>query len=66
VSDDVELPFHVKTGKGEIRVQLRPRTGKLADVPDPGAAGVVWHRLTPSEAEALRDELTAALNEIGG
>jgi hypothetical protein len=36
----------------------------MADVPDPGAAEVVWHRLTPSEATALRDELTAALNAL--
>ena len=35
--------------------------GELADVPDPREAGVVWHRLTPSEAAALRDALATAL-----
>jgi hypothetical protein len=64
VSDEEELPFQVRSGRGEVRIQMRPRTGELADVPDPGAAEVVWHRLTPAEARALRDELTEALEVI--
>jgi hypothetical protein len=64
MSDEEELPFRVTSAKDEVWVQLRPRTGVLADVPDPGAAEVVWHRLTPAEATALRDELTAALKAL--
>ena len=63
MTDEEQPPFRVVPGRGEVRVQLTTRTGALADVPDPTAAGAVWHRLTVSEATDLRDALALALEQ---
>lgn len=60
-NNDREKPFGVSSRDEEVWVLLRPRQGKLADIPDPQEQNVVWHRLTRSEAESLRDALTSAL-----